>query len=226
MKSVGMRSGLLALLILLAVSAACTNADQLSSGVGEIPVQVAMVNTETRFERARFDVSQVTVRPLDPDASDALGTDPLGMLRSTDVIEVDFNVGDETFQTESPLTVGLYEVQSIVFANMEFDRGERLGVAACEEYITDYPLVPGPVRVSDFGVQVIVEVTLGTDNRLRMLIDGGNLTAAFETSWRCAQGAACGGLPPWPIWCLLPNNASAFSNFDFAELSPTYLSFP
>jgi hypothetical protein len=184
MKSVVMRSGLLALLILVAVSAACTNADQLSSGVGAIPVQVAVTNPETRFERARFDVSQVTVRPLNEDASDVLGTDPLGMLRSTDVIEIDFNVGDEEFQTDSPLTVGPYEVQSIVFANMEFDGGERLGVAACEEYITDFPLVPGPVRVSDFGEPVVVQVTLGADNQLRMLIDGANLAAAFETSWR------------------------------------------
>ena len=229
MKSARMRLGLLALLVLLAVTAACTNSEQLSSGVAPVPIRIMVVNSETRFDRALFDFTQVSVRPLDPDASAALGTDPLWMMKTTGdgAILIDLNSGDNQYETESQLTVGRYEVQSVAFSLLEFEDGLRLGNATCAEYVTDYPSISGPVLLFDFGEPVVFEVTLGSDNQLTMVIDGAALVSAFEDSWRCFQGAPiCGFFPPVPDWCLWPNDPSAFDDFTFAEQASTFLSFP
>jgi hypothetical protein len=228
MKSVRLRLGLLALLVLLAATAACTNSEQLSSGVSPVPVEILVVNPDTRFDRAFFDVIQVTVRPLNPDAAAALGTDPLWMLETGDdpAFEINLNGEQNQFESNSQLTIGPYEVQSVTLQRLEFRNGERLGTATCEEYITDYPDVQKSVQLFEFDEPVIVQVTLGAASQLRMVIDGTALSLAFERSWRCAQGAACGGLPPWPLWCISPPNDSAFNSDAFSLRAPSFLSFP
>ena len=108
----------------------------------------------------------------------------------------------------------------------EFRDGERLGTATCEEYITDYPGVEASVQLFAFGEPVVIQVTLGAASQLIMEIDGAALVSAFERSWNCAQGAACGGLPPWPLWCLSPPDESAFNNAVFSAQTQSFLSFP
>jgi len=228
MKTARMRSGLLALLVLVAAMAACTNSEQLSSGVAPVPIEVMVVNSDTRFDRAFFDLTQVTVRPLDPDASEVLGTDPLWMMQTTQDarFEINLNSDEDQFLTSSQLTVGPYEVLSVELQILEFSQGTRIGNASCSDYITDYPLIQFSVQLVDFGEPITVDVTLGTDSQLQMLIDGAALVEAFTKSWNCAQGTACGIFPPVPDWCLFPENPAAFNPGAFSSQTSTFLSFP
>ena len=197
----------------------------MNSGVGAVPVQVAIANTDTEFGRARFDLSQLTVRPLDPQADEALGTNPLGILRSTDVIQLDLNDGAGQFETGAVLTVGPYQVLSVVLSNLEFEERQRTGAATCEEYTMDYPNVPGPVFLGDFAEPVYLEVTLGSGGEFRLAIDGQALVDAYVASWRCAPGPTlCGASFCFEPWCIC--DASFFNQSTFSELSPTFLSFP
>ena len=232
MKSIRLRLGLLALLVLLAVTAACTNSEQLSSGVSAVPVEIMVVNPDTRFDRAVFDLIQVTVRPLNPDAAAALGTDPLWMLRTTDEsrFEINLNAVEDGYQSNSQLTVGPYEVESVDLALLEFRNGERLGDATCEEYVTDYPVIQSSVKLFNFDEPIIVQVTLGEASQLRMVIDGAALASAFERSWTCVQAPGfcfSGGIVPCPTgWCICPPNENAFNETLFGAQTPSFLSFP
>lgn len=229
MKTVCMRSGLLALLVLLAVMPACTNSEELNSGVGPIPIVIEIVTPETRFDRAFFDLTQVTVRPLNPDAQEVLGTNPLWLLQTTDNarFEINLNQLDDTYQTNSQLTVGPYEVESVTLQTLEFREGERLGNASCEDYITDYPVINSSVQLVDFGEPIVVDVQL-VGEQLTMVIDGNALAEAFQTSWTCAQGIPlCGIFGDVPEWCLFPSATEAAFQFNtFSNQAQTFISFP
>jgi hypothetical protein len=222
MKTARMRSGLLALLVLVAAMAACTNSEQLNSGVGPVPIEITIVNSETRFDRAFFDVTQVTVRPLDPDASEALGRDPLWMIQTTDdaPIEINLNSDQDWYESSSQLTIGPYELISIDMRLVEFTNGQRLGNATCAEYVTQYPLVE-VTRLVDFGGPIVIDVTIGAGNQLEMVFDGAAMATAFENSFLCGQGLQCGLFPPMD-WCLI----SGFNQQVFAQQTTTFLSFP
>lgn len=228
MKTARIRSGLAALLVLLAATAACTNSEQLSSGVSPVPIEIMVIDSETRFDRAFIDVTQVTVRPLDPQASEVLGVNPLWMMKTTEDarFQINFNADQDRFETNSQLTIGHYEVLSIEMQGLEFREGERLGDATCGEYITDYPLIQFSVQLVDFGEPVTVEVAPGTGSQLQMVIDGAALAIAFSNSWKCFSGApACGLFNPEP-WCLAPGGPNAFEEHIFAGQASTFVSFP
>jgi hypothetical protein len=231
MKSAHMRSGLLALLVLLAVMPACTNSEQLSSGVGPVPIEVSIVNSETRFGRAFFNVVQVTVRPVNPDADEVLGTNPLWMMRTTEDAPIEINLNDvqDGYVSNSPLTVGPYEVQSIDLQLLEFRLGEEISNLTCGEYIVNYPVIEGTVQLVDFGEPVYIDVRIGSGNQLKIIFDGEALATAFSNSWQCRQGAACGGfppIPPFPAWCLQDPTETGFFKDVFAAQASTFVSFP
>jgi hypothetical protein len=230
MKTAHMRSGLLVLLVLLAVTAACTNSEQLNSGVGPIPIEIEITNPETRFDRAFFDLTQVTVRPLNPNAEQALGTNPLWMMQTTSDarFEINLNAVEDGYATNSQLTVGTYELESVTLQTLEFADGERLGNETCADYVTDYPIVQSSIQLVDFGEPIYVDVKVGTNNQLKMVIDGDAMATAFANSWNCAQGAPlCGFFPPVPDWCVFPlNDPGAFRADVFASQATTFVSFP
>lgn len=229
MKTAHMRSGLLVLLVLVAVTAACTNSEQLSSGVGPVPIQIEIINPDTRFDRAFFDLTQVTVRPLNPNAQEALGTNPLWMMQTTDNarFEINLNAVEDGYETDSQLTVGPYQLESVTLQTLEFTDGQRLGNATCAEYVTEYPVVQSSIQLVDFGEPIVVDVQLGGNSQVMILIDGNALATAFENSWNCGQGAPlCGLFPPVPDWCLLPNAPNAFRADIFASQAQSFISFP
>ena len=226
MNTARMRSGLLALLVLLAVTAACTNSEQLNSGVGPVPIEIMIVNSDTEFNRAFFDVTQVTVRPLNPNASEVLGVNPLWLIPQTDdsPIVINLNSDEDLYESDSQLTIGPYEVLSIDLRLIEFTNRERTGNATCLEYITQYPSVQF-IQLINFGEPVVVDVTAGTANQLIMEFDGAALTTAFARSWNCSQGIACGLFPPMD-WCISPFNETSFNPLFFSQQTPSFLSFP
>lgn len=232
MKSAHMRTGLLALLVLLAVAPACTNSEQLNSGVGPVPIEITVDNSDTRFGRSFFNVVQVTVRPLNPDADEVLGTNPLWMIKTTDDAPIEINLNDlqDGYVTTSPLTAGLYEVQSIDLQLLEFRQGDQVSDLTCGEYIVDYPVIEGTVQLVDFGEPVYFEVKTGSGNQLEMVFDGQAMVTAFVNSWQCRQGAACATgfppLPPFPAWCLADPTENGFFENVFASQSSTFVSFP
>jgi hypothetical protein len=221
-----MRSGVLVALLLLAATAACTNSEELNSGVSSVPVEVTIVNPDTRFDRAFFDVTQVAVRPVDPQAAEVLGTNPLWIMKTTEgsAIEINLNGVEGGYMAPSQLTEGLYEVESIELRTLEFGRGERIGDATCAEYITDY-FVVNSIQLAQFDERVVLQVVPGATSPLKIQIDGQALATAFENSWQCAQGApGCGFVNP-PPWCLFPAGAAAFNPSTFAQQAPTFISF-
>ena len=228
MKSAHMRSGLLALLVLVVAMPACTNSEQLNSGVGPVPIEIKVVNSETRFGRSFFNVVQVTVRPLNPQADEVLGTNPLWMMKTSEGSEIEINLNDlqDGYVVNSPLTVGPYEVQSIDLQLLEFRQGEAVSDLTCGEYIADYPVIERTVQLVDFGEPVYFEVRVGSGNQLEMVFDGEAMVTAFGNSWQCRQGVSCGIFPPVPVWCLANPTEGGFFDSVFASQASTFVSFP
>jgi hypothetical protein len=241
-------TGSLLLLLVLSVALAggCTNSEKLSSGVSPVQIEVQLVDSDTRFGRAGFDLQQLAVRPLDPDAADALGTAPLGLLNTaSEVIFVDYNAATDLYEADAPLTVGPYMLEAVTLGNMDFSEGTRISDLSCDEYIIDYPFVPGPVTVTDFGGDVVLQIRLDGESRFRIIIEGGNLVTAFENNWNCQQrcpgtcapplnflsctsNADCQGFPciGGEPACIKPFNPTQFNSFGFAAEAPNYIAFP
>lgn len=216
---------LFGIVLLPVLAAACTNSEELSSGVGPVAVRVQMVNTETRFGLARFDVRQITVRALDPDTEGTLGSGVLALLPGTEesTILVEYADGDVTFESETPLTVGRYILNSIDVNNLEFRNGTP-GGTTCPYTILSFPPIPPPndqISLTNFGQEVVRDVTLGANNVLTIVIDGAALVNAFQISWRC-------GLVNLPCTSAPLNQCTprSFQALQFASQGPTFLSFP
>jgi len=213
---------LFGIVLLPVLAAACTNSEELSSGVGPVAVRVQMTNTDTRFAIARFDIRQITVRSTDPDADATFGSQALGLLPGTaaSTFLIDYADGEVTFQSDAPLTVGQYKLDSIDVNNLEFRNGTP-GGTTCPYTILNYPVQTNSLLLTSFGEDVVRNVTLGSDNVLTIVIDGGALVNAFETSWRCGiLNLPCVSAPASQC------TPRTFLNTTFASQGPNFLSFP
>jgi hypothetical protein len=203
----------------------CTNSEELSSGVDTVAIDVELVNTDTRFGVAFFDLQQISVTPIDPDAAEAAGPSGVGLLNSASSVIRDIDLNEESgmFETGAPLTVGAYLLDSISFQNLDFRDATRLGSATCQEYITNYPSVAGPVTINNFGREVIVNVVPGKGVVVKMQIDSAALVQAYQDAWTCKSGFPTCGFPVAEPWCIAPFSDNQFDAFEFADLAPNYI---
>lgn len=220
-----MRSGLHLTVVLVLLSAAgCAGTDVLNSSGATLLVSISATNISTEFESTQFTVNQVTLRPADSNANNALGQVDIGLLEASLVIDA---LNSPSDGTASPITFGTYRVESVQIGQLFLlDADPPVGQATCEEYLTIYctgPLGQGcngftgnTLMLNDFGQDVFVTIGPGEEATLDISIDVGALTTAFVDAHVCTQ-AGCPGNAPW---CIL-----RFSSGDFTAESPTFLDF-
>ena len=209
------RNAVLTLFLVSVLAAAgCTQTDVINPGVEILNVDLQLVNTETRFESAYFELRQVALRPVDPDADASLSADAIGALVTT----MDASYRDtQTVHGEAALNEGIYQVQWIVLAAIAFsDQDPPISTDTCQEYITQFRQ-PGEIVIDELGGDVFVTVESGGENRLAITVDGQVLEAAFLDSWNCNSSWLCS--PPAP-WCL-----TTFRTADFVDQAPDFLDF-
>jgi len=205
-------------------SAGCSGSDPLTSSNGNLEVQVQLVNTETRFDVGQFAVIQVTLRPLDAQASANLGDNDLGVLRvalGLDLEETPYSSGTAS------LADGIYRLENLVLSGINYnDTDPPASDDTCADYISRYRLTSPttPLSINEFGRDVTVTIDGGKTSTLKFTVDGQALIGAIQQVWQCGQN--CGGsiFPPRPAapWCLLPL-PGAFDKHEFIGLGPTYL---
>lgn len=220
MKKIHLRIALgLALLAPLLGTAGCTESEPLTSTVGNVIVDVGLVNTDSQFEFGGFNIAQITLRPVDPDASAVLAQD-IGML--LEPLQIDIT-SPATFGATIPATVGAFELKSIQLQQLSFlDLDPPVGQATCEDYVTTYSFNMTPnLSLTKFGEPIYISVVNGAANRLTVTLDVAALTEAFVDSWICRQNCLDLG-PPIVLepWCL-----ETFLRGDFDDAGPTFLSF-
>jgi len=216
---------------LLGLAGACTNSDDLSSGVDRMIVDVELQNPSTRFAIAGISFSQITVRPVDPAADDVLGPNPIGIVATTTGgIDMDFNGGETSFEVGATLPSGTYRIDSIIIEELLFQSGTPSATPTnCVGAIATYNQV-NRVQLNELGSEITFTVTEGSDtNRVHVTIDGAALADAFEQSWNCGcrlipqlpcgAGGTCGTAQR----CIVGSGESGFRSGDFSVLSPTYL---
>lgn len=209
---------LAAFLATVLAAAGCTGTEVLVPAREDLNIQVNLVNnTETRFESAYFEIRQIALRPVDPDADSSLAADALGALLRT------MNI---SYAQEGPVTAttsvsaGTYRVTAVSVGSISFiDDDGPVSEDSCEDYITDWGQPNDLALFTDFGGEVFVTVEHGAENLLEFTVDGAALEAAFLDSWLCAQTFLCS--PITEPWCL-----KIFLMDDFTDQSADFLEFP
>jgi len=211
-------SAFAALLAVLLVSGGCTGTEKLITGQETLTLEIQLTNnTDTRFESAFFNVVQVSLRPLDPDAAAALLADGgLGVVRFAEGISYR---DTEPHTTSVSLDEGEYQVTSLILGSIQYrDLDPPTSTATCQEYVSLWNLFTGNppnFTFTDFGEEIFVTVESGGDNRLTLVIDGAALEDAFLNSWTCYKFPVNCTVP----WCLFRINPDLFvsQGTDFIE---------
>jgi len=199
-----------ALLAVFLVSAGCTGTEKLITGQQTLTLEVQLINnTDTRFESAFFNVVQVSLRPTDPDADEALEAGGgFGVVQFT--LGVTYR-DTEPRTTSVSLNEGVYRVTSLILGSIQYrDLDPPTSTATCQEYVSLWNLFsPNPqvFTFTDFGEDIFVTVEPGGENRLTLVVDGAALEEAFLNSWTCKAFPLC---PAGAAWCLVTINSSMF----------------
>jgi hypothetical protein len=208
---------LTAVLAAVLVAAGCTGTEVLQSGGETLTVELELVNPDTRFESAYFEIRQISLRPLDPDADAALQADAIGALRLS--MEVSYR-DTQTLQATASLGEGVYQVTSVVLGAIAYTDLDGVGPnTSCQTYVASWQQPNRALIITDFGEDVFVTVEAGGDNTLRLIVDGAALSAAFLDSWLCNSFPAC--QPIGTPWCLL-----RLQDAVFIAQSEEFLEFP
>jgi hypothetical protein len=217
----GVWFALCGIVALLGLAGACTNSEDLGSGIDRLVVDVELQNPTTRFAVAGLLLNQITARPLDPVADQVLGPNPLALVASTTGgTDIDFNGAQTSFEFGTTLPEGTYRIESIIFEILQFQQGTPSANAMnCVGNVTTYPLQSATV----FPDQQTFTITEGSDrNRVRVILDGAALADAFEQSWTC--GCLFSGNCLSITSCAPTQRCGqTFRDGDFANLSSTYL---
>lgn len=208
---------LTAFLVTLLAAAGCTGTEVLVPAQETLNVEVDLVNTDTRFESAYFEIRQISLRPLDPDADASLSADAIGTLRVS--LEGSYST-TTTLNATASLGLGTYQVTSVIFAAIAYnDLDPPTSTATCQEYVSRWNQPNTPVIITDFGEDIFVTVANDGTNLLMLTVDGAALETAFLNSWTCAQQWACVPFAPWCLRTFVPATfaAQASDFLDFAS---------
>jgi len=199
----------------LLAAAGCTGTEVLVAGQENLNIQMDLVNTDTRFESAYFEIRQIALRPLDEDADIALEANAIGSLRTS--LEASYST-TQTLRATASLGVGTYQLTSVIIAAIAYsDLDPPTSTATCQEYVSRWNQPNTPVTITNFGGDVFVTIENGGDNLLLLTVDGVALKDAFLNSWTCAQLWSCVPYAPWCLRTFLPAT--------FAAQAPDFLDF-
>jgi len=197
---------LTALLAVFLLAAGCTGTETLTTSQETLTLEVQLVNPETAFQSSFFQVVQLSLRPLDPLADEALQADGLGVVRFVlGMIYAD----PQPKTTSVSIREGVYQVLSVVIGAIAYqNRVDPADPSSCQTYVDDWLLFTGNPQnftFTDFGRDVFVTVEPGGVNKITLIVDGQALEEAFLDSWTCKQTILCGSLSiPWCLGLIQP----------------------
>jgi len=203
---------LLAIGPLLAV-AGCTNSDPTTTGNSPITISIEAVESGTRFDfLSSLQITQLTVRPNDPMADQALGESAVGLFSAAeDVLTLDLNEPGEVVPTTITLSSGSWRLSDLRMKDVLMLATDRTTPwVECDEgpvFIT--PPGPGfPIDSVALGGDTNFTVSAAGEAQLIIRIRIPELVEAFTNSFDCI------GDPPFAI---------TFLEEDFVALAPTYI---
>lgn len=218
MRAIELRIGTaVAVLLLAAGMAGCTNSDPLNPAVSTIRVSVNVQNNATRFDFGQFTILQIEITPVDPQAQAASGDAPIGLFLSRPEVLITFETTGVQFTIDRPLATGTYRVDRIRISNIFLDDLDPpASSATCEEFVTFYQSAGNP-ELTDFGEDFFFTVDSQGTATLEITIDVQAFIAAFQSAFFCSQQG-----PDCPVaWCLLPFGEE--NEFPFTAQSPSFL---
>jgi hypothetical protein len=218
-------SGVLVVLAILLSSVGCTGSDALKSGNGRVQVLIEPTPNNTQFGDWTFQIRAIQVRPTNPQASTALGTDNLGLVSNAVTIDLNFPF-DQT--AETALAAGTYRVESMVIQGLlMFASNLPATPQVCEDFIVgqllNTPLGGNGSTVSSFGGLGAFTVDDETGGQLRIQLDSDAFRDAIYASIGCGncQPAGCDTQVPFDPNCVC-TQVGNFNAVTFRGLSDTY----
>lgn len=187
---------LLVLLLPVILAAGCTNSDPLNPTTQNFTVQVLVDTTGARFELGLFQVNQISVRPIDPDADAALGNAPIGLLREP----FQFLYGVDTeLNVDLPLNNGVYRIDSVRMNPITFiDDDAPLSEDTCQDFVAAW-FTSTDIVFDDLGGQSLFTIGNDSSNSLIFRVNGAAFEQAYTGAFNCLQGPQC---PGGVAWCL------------------------
>lgn len=208
------------LLPLLAASG-CTGTDVITAGNGSVRFDVTLtnVNNAARFEILRFTVTQIALRPADPDASAVLG--PLDLALLTGSLTVD-TTGQFFGSKDVPIPAGNYVLEAFTLNAVTATDNDGTGSpATCAEWMDVFPStspLPGAFTYFDgTDLDVVLTMDPNTANVINLTVDVDVFIEELAEAWRCRPRSTC--LPD--PWCL----GSSFVSSTFKRNVDSYFSF-
>jgi hypothetical protein len=220
--------------------AGCTGSDPLTPSNGEIRVAAVGAKIGGRFvdspdDTALTSVRRINVRPTDPQASDALGPDDLGLLPRPFSLNFINRTGGAD---DRPLTSGTYELTTIDVQSYTFEDVDPVDPndfadpnnPTCDDFVRRYGFISASgvgLNLSDFGQDVLRSVSFESPSSLIVIFDEQAFVDAIAVSMPCSDQCPC--VLNWqtdPDPDCVCTTISADPNVGvLAGLAPTYLSF-
>jgi len=203
-----------AALPLYLLASGCTEDNVLNTGNVDFPIDVEIIDPETRFDLfSRVRITQINVRPNLPAADESLGPRPIGIIASSDdILDVNFNDPADLAPSNIILSSGPYRFSLLQMADLFFYDSDlpTLPLESCTDaqFFISPPGASGLVNLDseDLG-GVVIEV--GEDTaQIIIQLDGNALANAFAASWECDLNSGI---------------ATVFHSEIFAAQAPTYI---
>jgi hypothetical protein len=241
MQWIGNQRGATALVVFVGLLVAgCTGSDPLTPSNGQIRVATGATNVGGRFvdgpdDVALMSINRINVRPTDPQASEALGPQDLGLVLRP--FRLDF-ITKSGAVDDRPLTSGTYELELVAVGAYTFEDADPVDPnnfadpnnPTCEDFIKLYEFnfqTAGGIflNLSDFGQDVFRSVSFESSAALTVIFDEQAFVDATAESTPCVEPCPCP-----EEWQTNPDpdcvcEAGSLNVGEMARLAPSYLSF-
>lgn len=219
----------------------CTGSDPLTPQNGELLVAASGTNIDGRFVDSSNDeavtlISQFNVRPVDPQASEALGAADLGLLLQA--VGLNFIDAATPEARTRGLTSGTYRVTVVDVSVFVFTDGDPLDLdnfsdpisPSCTDFVRSYsPNLGGTtVGLTNFGAEITRAIDFNNPSSLTAVFDQQAFLAAVEAAMPCDPDCSC--VTNWDsmnpdLDCVCTPQSNIPNTGVLNDLAPTYLSF-
>lgn len=197
---------------LTVVSAGCPNSQTIGAGIGTTQMSVVFTDP-SRFEIGTFTISRVLVRPLDPNASQALGS-ARDIKLTQSPIDADTSLGmiDSSFILPVTLSQGVYEITEIRMVSLGFfDLDDPLDPSTCGTSQLFYETLSSqPINVT-FASPPQFTIVDGQETALTLSYDLTAMMSTLVDAFTCTPGC-----PPFGF---------CFTNFDADQFAADTLNY-
>jgi len=219
----------------------CTGSDPLTPQNGELLVAARGTNIGGRFTDSSNDeavtlISRLNVRPVDPQASEALGTADIGLL--VNAVGLNFIESPTPQPRNRGLTSGTYRVTRLGVSIYVFADGDPLDLdnfsdpisPSCKDFVRRYdPNLGGTtIGLTNFGGEITRSLDFNTPASITAVFDQQAYLAAVEAAMPCDPNCSC--VTNWDpmnpdLDCVCAPVSRIPNTGVLNDLAPTYLSF-